>query len=952
MSLPVYTVPAMPLSPGTRLGPYEILSAIGAGGMGEVYKARDTRLDRAVALKVIQSAVAGLPEMRERFEREARAISALDHPHICILYDVCREADVSFLVMQYLEGETLADRLARAGKPLSDPSRPASGSETAVSTMTRGPIPFDTALKYAAEIATALDAAHRRGIVHRDLKPGNVMLTKGGTKLLDFGLAKLASGDNASGIAGFGEGATRTRPLTSQGAILGTLHYMSPEQLEGRDVDARSDIHAFGALLFEMLSGRRAFDGQSQAGIIAAIISADPPPLTSLADPRTSLPVVAQRALDRLTGRCLAKNPDDRWQSAADLAAELNWINEERLRAVPETTAAAPAAATSGSRTRERVWMGVAAAAIVALGGIAVMWYPRAALPPAPVSFTVDAPEGETLSGGPGLLEVSPDGSRVAFVTGRENAGNGGQLWVRAVGSLVPQRIDRAVGAWQPAWTPDGRAIIVSASGGSAPLLKIDLSGGAPTTLAPSAIGRAAVSPSGVVLFEAGGLTERSLYRVSDAGGQPVVAMALDPSRQETALEWPSFLPDGRRYLFLARSTDPSKSAIFLGSLDAPSRTLLVNAQSNVDYAAGHLFYQRDGTLMAHPFDADAGRLTGDAFPVVENIRFNTANGRAAFSVSRSGVIAYVPGTDIADTSGRQIMLFDRSGKGRQIGAAGSYGGGTLSPDGRQAMITLEPGLSGIRSLSLLDLERGVLTRFTVGSADERLAIWSPDGAMVYFQSTRDGKIGIYRRQAGGGATTDEALMSGPEPLTPTSISSDNQRLLFTRGTGPGTRIWMLPLSGDRKPVEVFPGSTTSQQMASFSPDDKWIAYVETTGPGPNASDVYLQPYPADGRRIRISTASGRHPQWMPDNRQIVYRASNDAIMSVTLTAADGTLRPSTPVQLFTRRRQASFNWQLSMDDRGERFLLVAPPETAVEPKPPPITVIVNFAQSVAKKGS
>ena len=450
---------------------------------------------------------------------------------------------------------------------------------------------------------------------------------------------------------------------------------MSPEQLEGRDVDARSDIHAFGALLFEMLSGRRAFDGQSQAGIIAAIISADPPPLTSLADPRTSLPVVAQRALDRLTGRCLAKNPDDRWQSAADLAAELNWINEERLRAVPETTATAPAVPTSGSRTRERVWMAVAGVAIVALAGIAAMWYPRAAPPPAPVSFTVDAPEGETLSGGPGLLEVSPDGSRVAFVTGRENAGNSGQLWVRPIGSLVPQRVDRGVGAWQPAWTSDGRAIIVAGSGGPAPLLKIDLSGGTPTTLAPSAIGRAAVSPSGVVLFEGGGVAERGLYRVSDAGGQSVVAMALDASRQETALEWPSFLPDGRRYLFLARSTDASKSGIFLGSLDAPGRTFLVNAVSNVDYAAGHLFYQRDGTLMAHPFDADAGRLTGDAFPVVENIRFNAANGRAAFSVSRSGVLAYVSGADINDTTGRKIMLFDRSGKSRQIGAAGSFGG-------------------------------------------------------------------------------------------------------------------------------------------------------------------------------------------------------------------------------------------------------------------------------------
>src|SRR6187401_1961136 len=359
----------MSLSPGTRLGPYEVLSAIGAGGMGEVYKARDTRLDRLVALKVIQQSVASSAEMRERFEREARAISSLDHPHICILYDVCREADVSFLVMQYLEGETLADRLARAGKPRSDPSRPvsmsgqaggsggATGSDSVLSTTSRGPISFDTTLRYAAEIAEALDAAHRRGIVHRDLKPGNVMLTKSGTKLLDFGLAKLAAEDK--GIGGFAD-ATRTSPapLTSQGALLGTLHYMSPEQLEGGEVDTRSDIHAFGALLFEMLSGRRVYEGQSQAAIIAAIIGNDPPSLPALADTRTALPVVAHRALDRLLTKCLAKDPDDRWQSAADLAAELRWIGEERVRAVPEqTTAAAQTGAVAPvSRLRERIW--------------------------------------------------------------------------------------------------------------------------------------------------------------------------------------------------------------------------------------------------------------------------------------------------------------------------------------------------------------------------------------------------------------------------------------------------------------------------------------------------------------------------------------------------------------------------------------------------------------------
>ena len=935
----------MPLSAGTRLGPYEIVAPIGAGGMGEVYKARDTRLDRAVALKVIQSSIADSPEMRERFEREARAISALDHPNICILYDVSREGDLSFLVMQFLEGETLADRLMRAGKPLSDPSRPPSGSgETTLATVSRGPIAFDTVLKYAAEIAQALDAAHRRGIVHRDLKPGNVMLTKSGSKLLDFGLAKLAAGTPAP----FGDGATRTSPLTSQGAILGTLHYMSPEQLEGRDVDARSDIHAFGVLLYEMLTGRRAFDGQSQAAIIASILNADPPAVAALADPRTTLPVVAQRALDRLVARCLAKNPDDRWQSAADMAAELQWIGEERIRAVPDSAVTAPGAGSipdPSSRSRERVWMAVAGVAVAALAGAGIWLYPRAAPPPAPVSFTFDGPGGEPLSAGPGLLEVSPDGTRVAFMTGN---GEATQLWIRPVGSLTSQRVARGDGAWHPAWTSDGRGLLVTAVGIAAPLKKIDLAGGAPTTLATSVFGRSATSSTGVVLFEGG---DRQLYRVPEAGGQATLAMAFDPARQETAISWPRFLPDGRRYLFVARSSDSAKTGIFLASLDGPGRTFLINAHSVVDYAAGYLFYQRDGTLMAHPFDARKGQLTGDAFPVVENIRYNAANGRAAFSVSETGVLAYAAGTDTADASGRKVMLLDKTGKGRQIGQAGPYSGATFSPDGRRAIVTQDIGQPPVRSQWLLDLDRAVLTRFTVGSADERYAIWANDGSSVFYQSNRDGKFGIYRRQAGGAATTDEALWTDAEQLVPSAISSDGQRLLVTRGTGAVSRIWMLPLTGDRKPVEVFPGSTISQHSAVFAPGDKWIAYVEQTGPGPTAAEVYVQPYPPDGRRVRVSPATGRFPRWTSDGGRIVYRASTDVITSVTMTPVAGTLRPSAPVELFKTTRPAVNNWYYSMDDRGERFLMVVPPEAiAAEPKPSPITVVVNFVQSLANK--
>ena len=951
----------MPLTAGTRLGPYEIVAPLGAGGMGEVYKARDTRLDRAVALKVIQASVAADPEMRERFEREARAISALDHPHICMLYDVSRETpvggrppaavgatappeSVSFLVMQFLEGETLADRLARAGKPLSDPSRPSSGADSALSTTSRGPIPFETALRYAAEISQALDAAHRRGIVHRDLKPGNVMLTRTGTKLLDFGLAKLSA--PSDGVA-FGDGATRTSPLTSQGAILGTLYYMSPEQLEGRPVDARSDIFAFGAVLFEMLSGRRAFDGQSQAGIIAAIIGADPPTLSTLADVRTTLPTAAHRALDRLLRKCLAKDPEERWQSAADLADELQWINEERQRAVTDPSTA-PArmdvTADSRSRWRERMWMAISGAALVALAGLAVWWYPRAAPPAAPVAFTIAPPPGQALANGPGLLSVSPDGRRVAFVTG---GGDTGQLWVRTLASLTSERFDRATGAWHTFWSPDGQSIAFAGSGGTTGLRRIDLTGGAPMTLAAEADGRGAWSRDGIILFKAKG----KLFRVSQAGGEAVPAMDLDESRQESSLDWPMFLPDGRRYLFLARSLDPSKHAIFLASLDAPGRTHLVNALSNVDYATGHLFYQRDGTLMAHPFDAAAGRLTGEAIPVAENVRYNAGNGRGAFSVSPSGVLAYVEGDDTSDASGRKLMLFDRAGKPlRQVGAPGPYSGAVLSPDGQQIVVTQDSGpQSRSRTLWLVDVARGVPTRFTVGDVEEFSPVWAPDGSSIAFASSRDNALGVYRRHAGGGATSDELLFSSPEQVMPTGFSPDGQLLLMTRGVGGAQRIWVLPLSGDRKPVQVFQGATTAQGHAVFSPDGKWIAY--TSGGSATESEVYIQSFPADERRVRISTSSGRHPRWTADGRHIVYRTSTDALTAVELTPEGGTLRPSTPATLFTQPRQARFNWSFSTDPRAERFLLVVPAEQGVaEPAPAVITVIVNWAANISRK--
>lgn len=935
----MYHCALMPLAAGARIGPYEILSPLGAGGMGEVYKARDTRLDRAVAIKLIHPRAAADPEFRERFEREAKAISALDHPNICALYDVGHDprGGVEYLVMQYLEGETLADRLARAGQAKSDPSRPLSASSAAkFSTAARAPLPLETTVEYAAEIAHALDAAHRRGIVHRDLKPGNVMLTKSGTKLLDFGLAKLVGGQPVpAGLAG---DATKTSPfqlrqgspLTGQGALLGTLYYMSPEQLEGRDVDARSDIFSFGAVLHEMLSGRRTFERDSQAGVIAAIIKDAAPPLGDLADARTPSSMVARRALERLVQKCLAKNPDDRWQSAADLADELTWINEERLRSVEEQAGAL--AAGPVSRTRERAWMAAALLGVAGLVALGWLWYPRPASPAAAVTFTIGPPEGETFSNGPGLLNVSTDGRRIAFVTGE---GDARRIWIRPFASLVAQPLESSNGAFQPFWSPDDRFIIFAGGAPNTSLLKIDTSGGPPMTLAPDAGGRVAWSKTGVILFTTRG---DRLFRIPEAGGQPTLVFDLEKAA-DTDIFWPLFLPDGRRFIFCARSREPSKSSLFLASLDAAERTPLVDVLSNVDYAKGHLFYHREGTLMAHPFDEATGRLTGDAVPIVEGVQFNQSNGRGAFSVSPAGVLAYR--SAISANASRTLGWFDPSGKllGK-IGPTRTYIDAEISPDGRRVVVSELNDDSSRSTLSLLDVERGILTRFTVGETDESNPVWWPDGQSILFSSVRKQRRGLYRRGAGGGATRDELLYESSQTTHPLSISSDGRFLLFVRGAGSASRIWALPTTGDRKPFEVFRGSATRDTSAMFSPDGKWIAYVsyETA----NNPDVYVQPFPADGRRIRISTSGGHRPRWTGDGKRIIYRSPDDALMSVNLTMAGDTLRPDSPQLLFRQRRASPLLSAFAMEPRGDRFLLILPPEQEPEARQSPITVVLN----------
>jgi len=951
----------MALSSGTRLGPYEILSPLGAGGMGEVYRAKDTRLDRIVAVKVVLGHVAANAEFRERFDREAKAISALDHPHICTLYDVGHDGELDFLVMQFLEGETLADRLARGSRPTSDPMRASTGppSEpstdlataiTTISTMSRGPLPVDVTLRYAAEIASALDAAHRRSIVHRDLKPGNVMLTKSGTKLLDFGLAKLAE---QSPVGGFGDMATRTSPLTGQGALLGTLHYMSPEQLEGREVDSRSDIFAFGALLFEMLSGRRAFDPSSASGqsgspasVIAAIIGAEPPALGELADVKARLPLVAHAALERLLKKCLAKNPDDRWQSAADLSDELRWINEERLRAAVPTDAPVAAAAPvlPASRGRERVWMGVAGAALIAAVATGVWLYPRPVPPPEPISFIVDAPDGTPFATGPGLVTIAPDGQQIAFVTGEQ--GGLRKLWLRPLKSVTASPLANSDGAFHPAWSPDGRSIAFT-TGSPSSLKRVDIAGGPALTLAEVAVERPAWSPRGVILYS-GARSDGRIYSVPERGGTSTPVTELDKERAEIQHAWPLFLSDGRRFVYLARSSDPAKSGLYLASLDSPGRTHLVDVLSMPEYVPGFLLYQREGTLIAHPFDAEAGRLTGEPMPVLENVAFNSSNGRGAFGVSSTGVLVYKAGSAFSRSS--VLTWVDQTGKEvDRVGEAADFFRGSISPDGHRFVVSqFDMTMENNSDLYMIDLDRGVSTRFTRGASDERWPVWTPDNQTVIFASNPKGPWDLYAKAAGGGPA-ERVLFESTESKIPSDISSDGKTLLFNMGVTANSRLWTLPMTGDPKPVQVFPGSSDSEAGGQFSPDGQWIAYVISTGP--QSGNVFVQRYPANGIKTQISPVSGFNPRWTNDGKRIVYQTANNVFESVAVSPAAEQMRAELPKPLFTlRQTNENRSSQFSMDGTAERFLLVVNPNRDAAAAPIPLTVIVNWAQGLIKR--
>jgi eukaryotic-like serine/threonine-protein kinase len=856
----------MTLQPGTRLGAYEIQALAGSGGMGEVYRARDTRLDRIVAIKVLQGHLAVSPETRQRFDREARIVSSLNHPNICTLYDVGHQDGMDYLVMEYLEGESLADRLAR------------------------GALPLPELLQIAVQVADALDRAHRQGLVHRDLKPGNVVLTKSGAKLLDFGLARVTGlGSAPSDLSS----PTMSRPLTAEGTIVGTFQYMSPEQLEGAEADSRSDIFSFGAMLYEMSSGRRPFEGKSQASLIAAILRETPQPISSI---RSVIPP----ALERVVMRCLEKSPDDRYQTARDVLLDLRWVAEAGSRA------GIPATVSARRKSRERLAWTVAGAAVAVMLGVAGFTAANRPPDPIPLRFFAPTPRGIILGDTP---KVSPDGRYVAYnatdSTGRSS------IWLRPLGSLDAQPLPGTNGARRPFWSPDSRYLGFMQEG---KLRKIAIEGGPPQTICDSqSAGDGTWGRQGTILFD--GTPNDSIRMVSAGGGDPRPATTLDHAHGETGSAWPHFLPDGRHFLFLGLTSRSDQTVLKVGDIRSSKVVRLAQgAFSRIEYVEpGYILFARDRSLLAQPFDAGSLRMKGDPFPVVDDIAVGGGVGSNADFSSSPSTLAFRGGM-----SGRHMNLvwLDRTGK--VLGAVGDPGGYTdisVAPDGRRVAATLG---SDNPDVWVVDGARGVSTRLTFGPAPSFNPIWSPDGTRIVFTSDRVTPSGIYMKRASGVGA--DSLLFQRENCLPTGWSHDGRFLAgIARQPGTGWDVWIFPLDGSRKPYALVTGPNGDIEP-SIAPDDKWIAYTSNES---GRSEIYLQSIDGSGGKLQVSSQGGRDAHWRGDGRELYYFAPNGEMMAVDVTTSPA---PSlgAPHALFRAAIEISqptgHSFDVSAD--GQRFLV------------------------------
>ncbi|HVE66267.1 MAG TPA: protein kinase [Thermoanaerobaculia bacterium] len=907
----------MPLNSGARLGPYEIVAPIGAGGMGEVYRARDTRLERTVAVKVLPSHLAASADSRQRFEREARTISQLSHPHICALYDVGHEGETEYLVMEYLEGETLAERLAR------------------------GPLPLDQTVRFGVQIADALDRAHRHGVVHRDLKPGNVMVTRSGVKLLDFGLARtLERSLDATGreqaaagqhpTAGVNATAVPTlmgNPgLTQRGTILGTLQYMAPEQLEGKEADARTDIFAFGCVLYEMATGNKAHAGATQASLISSILRDDPVPISQV-QPMTP------RALDRVVKVCLAKDPDDRWQSARDVGMQLSAVGEQALE---------PTSAAIVSRRPRIQWAPWLVAVLALIGGAIALLQARAPRtePASTIRFSMSPPADGAfafwMEGS--FLAVSPDGTQLAYVASDSRAGAKSvgplppeekrRVFLRALSSPEARPIPGTDGANSIFFSPDGRSLAFFTKD---KLKRVELSGGAPVTICDAVAGglSGTWSRSGEIIF--GGPHRRALSRVSAGGGVPAEIFPVDPARGERRILWPSYLPDGERFLYLLRYAD-GRGDLMLAEPGRKPRPVMA-VQSHAQYSdPGYILFAKEGTLLAQRFDAKSGSLKGDPFSVAETVRYALSPGTAAFAVSRTGTLVYQPNENVL-----RLAWFDRTGREVEtVGSPGLIQNIAISPDGRRLLFDrARPGMRAF-DIWLRDLERGTETPVTSALDTEVYARWLPDGRIAY-SVVRGSPPQLVRRNLATGR--EEDLLPGGKMQFGQDVSPDGKTLLYTERAD-FFHVWTLPLSGTGKPAP-FLKAPFEKQDVRFSPDGRYVSMITDESGQPEA---YVTAYPGPGERIRVSTGGAQSPRWSRDGRELLYLSGDRRLMSAPVRTSPS-FELGAPRALFELAGRSWSTFEVSAD--GKRFLAIVPEVVADEL---PISVVVSWAAGHGKK--
>jgi eukaryotic-like serine/threonine-protein kinase len=890
------SAPASPsLTRGMRLGVFDVEGFVGAGGMGEVYKARDTRLDRHVAIKVLSSDGATDPRGRARFAYEARAIARLSHPRICSVHEMGHQDGVDFLVMEYLEGETLAARLHK------------------------GPMPLAQAIRTGVEIAEALAAAHAQGIVHRDLKPSNVMLTASGAKLLDFGLARL----RAAAVSGLPP-ASRALPssLTAPGLIVGTLPYMAPEQLEGNEVDGRADIFAFGAVLYEMITGKKAFEGTSQASVISAILSSDPPAVTVL-QPLTP------PALEQVIENCLAKDRNDRWASAHDVLLQLDWI-AAHLSAVPAVAGVA--------RNRRREFLAWTMAAMAGLA-LVVLWawslrrptpelrtHVSSALPPPGASLETDEAPA-----------ISPDGSRLLFV-GHDSTGKQLLYTLKLDVASPAQPLAHTDGASLPFWSPDSQSVGFFGQG---KLKTVDIETGQIRTLADAGAARGGTwNRDDIILFAPRAAT--GLYRISAAGGEPT-PVRIDPGG--SSFPWfPSFLPDGRHFLFFAPSpTQPENAGVFVASLDSTTAERLVTTRSPAVHAPGHLLFWREGALLAQAFDERTLEVHGNPVAVANAVGLNPVTSQGLFSVSDSGTLVFFAGA----VGESELVWVDRGGRTLdKPGPKGVFNSLSLSPDATSVVYDQAEPRNRTLDVWRLDFARGIPSRLTFHPSHDMFPVWSPDGTRIAFSSVREPPPQLYELNADSSGT-ERLLLRTNLPKTASGWSSDGSLLLYDSiDPQTGGDIWALPLVGKPEPYAII-RTGADEHYGTLSADGRWLAYISNeTG----AYEVYVQSFPATGFKRQVSTQGGFEPQWRRDGKELFYMAPNQTLMAVGVKSNPTTLEVSPPKALFASRIkwmeiQAVAHHYAPAPD-GQRFLISSATDEA---RSVPVTIVLNWSAALNK---